>query len=108
MELCPSLSVLAGLGKASEEGLWGEIKDWVCMDGRYRVAMVVRSEGGASDVVKDRQDEEKAVAAKARQRVIGRELRRIYNEVVQEPVPEDFLVILRKIDEAEGKKDAKS
>jgi hypothetical protein len=67
--------------------------------------MAVRREGGASDV-NDRQDREKVAAAKARQRVIGRELCRIYDEVVQEQVPDDFLDILRKIDEAEGREDA--
>jgi len=39
---------------------------------------------------------------KARQRAIGRELRRAYDNVAQEPVPDDFLDLLRKIDEAEG------
>jgi hypothetical protein len=56
-------------------------------------------DGGALDVVKDQRDKEKAIAARERQRVIGRELRKMYDEVVQEPVPEDFLTILKKIDE---------
>ncbi len=41
---------------------------------------------------------EKARAIRARQRVIGRELRRIYDAVAQEPVPDDFLDLLKKID----------
>ena len=41
---------------------------------------------------------EKARAIRARQRVIGRELRRIYDGVAQEPVPDDFLDLLRKLD----------
>jgi hypothetical protein len=41
---------------------------------------------------------EKARAIRARQRVIGRELRRIYDAVAQEPVPDDFLDLLRKMD----------
>ena len=41
---------------------------------------------------------EKARAIRARQRVIGRELRRIYDGVAQEPVPDEFLDLLRKID----------
>ena len=47
-------------------------------------------------------DRERARAMKARQRAIGRELRRAYDNVAQEPVPDDFLDLLRKIDEAEG------
>ena len=41
---------------------------------------------------------EKARAIRARQRVIGRELRRMYDAVAQEPVPDDFLDLLRRID----------
>ena len=48
---------------------------------------------------------EKARAIRARQRVIGRELRRIYDGVAQEPVPDEFLDLLRKMDNnEEGKK----
>jgi len=43
---------------------------------------------------------EKARAVRARQRAIGRELRRIYDDVAQEPVPDDFLDLLRRIDDA--------
>jgi hypothetical protein len=46
---------------------------------------------------------EKARAIRARQRAIGRELRRMYDDIAQEPVPEDFLDLLRKIDDSEGK-----
>jgi len=49
-------------------------------------------------------DREKVTAVRARQRAIGRELRRMYDDVVQEPVPDDFLDLLRKIDEAAEKK----
>ena len=38
-------------------------------------------------------------AVKARQRALGRELRRIYDEVTREPVPDDFLDLLKKIDD---------
>jgi len=75
------------------------------MDGRYRDGTAVRREGGNLDVKKEQPDKEKAVAARARQRAIGRELRRMYDDVVQEPVPEDFLELLRKIDLAKGKRD---
>jgi len=49
-------------------------------------------------------DRDKIAAARARQRAIGRELRRMYDDVVQEPVPDDFLDLLRKVDEAADKK----
>ena len=35
---------------------------------------------------------------RTRQRAIGRELRRMYDEVAREPVPEDFLDLLRQLD----------
>ena len=60
------------------------------------------------DVKKEQPDREKTIAARARQRAIGRELRRMYDEVVQEPVPEDFVDLLRKIDETRTKKDGAS
>jgi len=43
---------------------------------------------------------EKARAIRARQRAIGRELRRLYDDVAQEPVPDDFMDLLRQIDDA--------
>ncbi len=51
------------------------------------------------DVKKEQPDREKMIAARARQRAIGRELRRMFDAVVQEPVPEDFLELLKRIDE---------
>ena len=53
---------------------------------------------------------EKARAVRARQRVIGRELRRMYDGVAQEPIPDEFLDLLRKIDERDeaGRKGDKS
>ncbi|MGH6878330.1 MAG: NepR family anti-sigma factor [Rhizomicrobium sp.] len=54
-----------------------------------------------------RTDLEKARSVRARQRAIGRELRRIYDNVAKEPVPDDFLDLLHKIDEGgEGKKES--
>ena len=49
----------------------------------------------------DEKPSEKARAIRARQRAIGRELRRMYDDVAQEPVPEDFLDLLRQIDESD-------
>jgi hypothetical protein len=40
---------------------------------------------------------------RARQRAIGRELRRAFDEVAQEPVPDEFMDLLRQIDEAQPK-----
>ena len=75
------------------------------MDGRHWDGPAARREGGTLDVKKELPDKEKTIAARARQRAIGRELRRMYDDVVQEPVPEDFLELLRKIDASKGKKD---
>jgi hypothetical protein len=44
-------------------------------------------------------DLEKGRLIRARQRAIGRELRRMYDNVAKEPVPDDFLDLLHKIDE---------
>jgi hypothetical protein len=48
----------------------------------------------------DNNDRDKARAVRARQRAIGRELRRMYDGVVNEAVPDDFMDLLRKIDES--------
>ena len=37
-------------------------------------------------------------SARVRQQAIGHELRRLYDSVVQEPVPDEFLELLGKID----------
>jgi hypothetical protein len=50
---------------------------------------------------------EKARAVRARQRVIGRELRRIYDGVAQEPVPDEFMDLLRKMDVQDAEKAGK-
>jgi hypothetical protein len=78
------------------------------MDGRFRDGLALRREGGNLDVKREEPDREKSVAARARQRAIGRELRRMYDEIVQEPVPDDFLDLLKKIDAAAVKKDGGS
>jgi hypothetical protein len=55
--------------------------------------------------VNEEKSNEKSRAIRARQRAIGRELRRMYDDVAQENVPDDFLDLLKKIDQAaEGKK----
>jgi Anti-sigma factor NepR len=60
-----------------------------------------------STVANEEKPTEKARAVRARQRAIGRELRRMYDDVAQEPVPDDFMDLLRKIDEAEESKGGK-
>ena len=41
---------------------------------------------------------ERTRSARARQQAIGRELRRVYDKVIQEPVPNEFLELLKKMD----------
>jgi hypothetical protein len=36
---------------------------------------------------------------RARQRALGRELRRMYDNVAREPIPDDFTDLLSKLDE---------
>jgi hypothetical protein len=55
-------------------------------------------------VPNDEKPSEKARAIRARQRAIGRELRRMYDDVAQEPVPDDFMDLLRQIDESDDKR----
>ncbi len=43
-------------------------------------------------------DREKTRVIRSRQRAIGRELRRMFDDVAQEPVPDDFMDLLKKID----------
>lgn len=50
----------------------------------------------------DSQGRGKASAVRARQRAIGRELRRLFDGVVSEPVPADFLDLLQQIDETDS------
>jgi hypothetical protein len=56
-----------------------------------------------TSVTNEEKPSEKARAIRARQRAIGRELRRMYDDVAQEPVPDDFMDLLRQIDEAGDK-----
>lgn len=50
---------------------------------------------------------EKARAIRARQRAIGRELRRMYDDIAQEPVPEELLDLLKRIDDSDGARSGK-
>ena len=60
-----------------------------------------------TNVANEEKPTEKARAVRARQRAIGRELRRMYDDVAQEAIPDDFMDLLRKIDEAEESKGGK-
>jgi hypothetical protein len=96
----------------------GKGRKWGCRNGKSgrtnRLAGGLRSTGQAipamtqqwdSTVSNEEKPTEKARAIRARQRAIGRELRRMYDDVAQEPVPDDFMDLLKQIDEAnEGKK----
>lgn len=55
----------------------------------------------------DNPDSGKSRAVRARQRAIGRELRRIYDGVVNEPVPDEFMDLLRRMDDGEGPRNDK-
>ncbi len=73
------------------------------------MATATQRRGWNIDSVSNEQksDLEKGRLIRARQRAIGRELRRMYDNVAKEPVPDDFLDLLHKIDETgakEGKK----
>jgi anti-sigma factor NepR-like protein len=53
-----------------------------------------------NSVAKERKtDREKNRAIRTRQRAIGRELRRMFDDVVKEPVPNELLDLLKLIDE---------
>lgn len=43
-------------------------------------------------------DRDRAKTARARQRAIGRELRRMFEDIVEEPVPDDFARLLEDMD----------
>jgi len=66
------------------------------------VATTVQRRGFGLVRKEQKPDRERARAIKARQRAIGRELRRVYDNVAQEAVPDEFLELLKKIDESEG------
>ncbi|HEX3810855.1 MAG TPA: NepR family anti-sigma factor [Rhizomicrobium sp.] len=45
-------------------------------------------------------DRDKGRVVRVRQRAIGRELRRMYDDVAREPIPDEFLDLLQKIDDS--------
>ena len=53
-----------------------------------------------SVIEKDKTDRDKARNVRARQRALGREIRRMFDGVVKEQVPDEFLDLLKRIDES--------
>jgi hypothetical protein len=49
-------------------------------------------------------ERDKARSVRARQRALGREIRRMFDGVVKEAVPDDFLDLLKRIDESDDGK----
>lgn len=69
--------------------------------GMISVTRAAQRQGWDLNSVNDDQktDREKNRTIRARQRAIGRELRRMYDNVAKEPVPEEFLTLLQQMDE---------
>jgi len=56
--------------------------------------------GRGWDTVKDDNDNgDKNRTVRARQRALGRELRRMFDNVAREPVPDEFTELLSKLDQ---------
>lgn len=55
-------------------------------------------------VENEKTDRDKARSVRARQRALGREIRRMFDGVVKEAVPDDFLDLLKRIDESDESK----
>jgi hypothetical protein len=55
-----------------------------------------------SVIENDKADRDKARGVRARQRALGREIRRMFDGVVKEAVPDEFLDLLRRIDESDS------
>jgi len=71
---------------------------------RWRSNVSVVNPNPATKAAPDEEtpDRERARAIRARQRALGRALRRLYDNVGQEPVPGEFLELLKKIDGGDG------
>ena len=69
------------------------------------MATATQRRGWSIDSVMEKEpDRDKARSVRARQRALGREIRRMFDGVVKEAVPDDFLDLLKRIDESdEGK-----
>lgn len=61
-------------------------------------------ENAAKGSSASRQNPDESRARKARQKRIGDQLRKIYDDVTSEPVPDEFLNLLEQADNASKKK----
>jgi len=57
---------------------------------------------------KPRSNPQDAVAARERQRLIGRRLQTFFDDTIQEGVPDEFAKLLDQLDEAESKRASKT
>ena len=62
------------------------------------MATAPRRQGWVSVTDEQKNDRDRSRTVRARQRAIGRELRRMFDDVIREPVPDDLLDVLRRID----------
>lgn len=71
-------------------------------ESEWYVAAVIRQRSrDLNSAAKERKsDREQIRAIRTRQRALGRELRRIYDDVVREAVPAEILELLHKIDDS--------
>ena len=70
---------------------------WGSDQRRWRIDVPLVTENRSVHLVSENKSQrEKARAIRARQRAIGRELRRMYDDVAQESVPKDFLELLKE------------
>lgn len=71
------------------------------------MATATQRRGWNTDLVTkdDSTDRDRARSVRARQRALGREIRRMFDGVVKEAVPDEFLDLLRRIDESDGEGD---
>jgi hypothetical protein len=65
---------------------------------------IVQGRQGWDSVKEDDKNKDQNRTIRGRQRALGRELRRMYDNVAREPVPDDFMDLLRKIDDGGGEK----
>ena len=70
------------------------------------MATAIQRRGWNIDSVmeKDQTERDKARGVRARQRALGREIRRMFDGVVKEPVPDEFLDLLKRIDDSDDAK----
>ena len=94
---------LAQRGKQPSWGAFNTRSGLIARPTRRRMVLSSLQTNRTGNLSKDdNPDGGKSRAVRARQRAIGRELRRIYDGVVNEPVPDEFMDLLRRMDDGEG------